>query len=187
LLNDVSNYTWTITPSTITLLSPDGGEEFFNGTMRPIRWSSQSVQNVNIEYSTNNGSNWQNIQQPVSANRTFWGWVVPAGIQSDSVKVRVRDSNDANVFGAGVMDILDFSSSSKNTVQNSRSKQGVSKTPSRPSRGGQQQRATDTMSAAGEMTGDETMSNEERRSKAKATVEKARSKVENTKNTRNSK
>lgn len=97
LLNDMSNNTWTITPSTITLLSPDGGEEFFNGTMRPIRWSSQSVQNVNIEYSTNNGSTWQNIQQPVAANRTFWGWVVPAGIQSDSVIVRVRDSNDANV------------------------------------------------------------------------------------------
>ena len=96
-LNDASNNVWTITPSSITLLAPDGGEEFFIGTMRPIRWSSQSVQNVIIEYSTNNGSAWLLIQQPVAANRTFWGWVVPAGVNTANARVRVTSSNDSNV------------------------------------------------------------------------------------------
>lgn len=97
-LNDQSNAVWTIPPSTITITAPSGGETFFQGTSRPIRWNSLSVLNVRIDYSTDNGSTWILIAEPVPANRTFFSWLIPTGVNTTTGKVRVRDFTDVAVF-----------------------------------------------------------------------------------------
>lgn len=96
-LNDVSNGYWTIPPAVITVVSPNGGEAFFNGSMRPIRWTSQSVVNMRIEYSTNNGSSWTLINDSIPAARTFFSWVIPSGVNSSNCRVRLRDRLDYSI------------------------------------------------------------------------------------------
>lgn len=96
-LTDMSNGTWTIPPAIITVLSPNGSEAFYNGSMRPIRWTSQSVVNVRIEYSTNSGSSWTLITDSVPAPRTFFSWLVPAGISTQQALVRVLDRINTTV------------------------------------------------------------------------------------------
>lgn len=90
-LSDVSNGTWSIPASSISVLSPNGSEVFYNGSMRPIRWTSQSVVNVRIEYSTNGGSNWVLISDSIPAPRTFFSWQVPSGANTSQALVRVSD------------------------------------------------------------------------------------------------
>jgi hypothetical protein len=56
----------TITPSlipkTITITSPNGGENWIVGSNQIITWtSSGTVGNVRIEYSTNNGASWSTV------------------------------------------------------------------------------------------------------------------------------
>jgi len=97
-LNDQSNSVWTIPPSSITITAPSGGETFFQGTTRPIRWNSLSVLNVRIDYSTDNGSSWILIAEPVPANRTFFSWLIPSGVNTTTGKFRVRDFTDVSVF-----------------------------------------------------------------------------------------
>jgi YD repeat-containing protein len=49
-----------ILPPSITITSPNGGENWGYGTIQNITWTSTGiVGNVNIEYSTDNGSNYQ--------------------------------------------------------------------------------------------------------------------------------
>jgi hypothetical protein len=90
-LTDLSNGTWTIPASLVTVLSPDGAEVFYNGSMRPIRWTSQSVVDVRIEYSTNLGSTWNLITDSIPAPRTFFSWLVPTGVNSQQALIRVMD------------------------------------------------------------------------------------------------
>lgn len=45
----------------VTVISPNGGENWTVGSVRQIVWDAQAVQNVKLEYSTNNGSSWNYI------------------------------------------------------------------------------------------------------------------------------
>lgn len=46
------------TEPTITVTSPNGGENWTIGAVQPIVWTQSLVDTVRIEYSTNNGSTW---------------------------------------------------------------------------------------------------------------------------------
>lgn len=110
---DQSDATWTIPPSSISVLAPSGGESFYNGTSRAIRWTSQSVLQVRIDYSTNNGSTWTLIAEPVPSDRTFYSWIIPSAITTSQGKIRIRDYSDPSVFdiSAGNYTILPAPSS----------------------------------------------------------------------------
>ena len=60
-LFDISNSTFTINASSVTLIYPNGGESFGAGTGQYIEWDYNSVTTVKLEYSTNNGSTWTTI------------------------------------------------------------------------------------------------------------------------------
>jgi hypothetical protein len=97
---DESNSKFTIfQPQTplITLLSPNGNENWEQGGTRTIQWSSGNFDNnVKIEYSTNNGSLWSNIVSSTSNDGSF-NWVIP-GIVSSACKVRISDVEDGEPF-----------------------------------------------------------------------------------------
>lgn len=81
---------YDVVPVGITLTNPIGGERLVSGETLPILWDSfgNSSSTYKIQYSTNNGSDWIDINTSVSATSRILSWTIPATISSQ-VKVRV--------------------------------------------------------------------------------------------------
>lgn len=80
----------------VTVISPNGGENWIIGSIHNITWASVNVSNVGIDYSTNNGVTWNNIVTNVPAAAGTYAWTIP-NIQTSSALVRIYDVNNANV------------------------------------------------------------------------------------------
>lgn len=75
-ISDISDAAFTI--SNITVLSPNGGENFLAGSTKQITWLSQNVTNVAIQYSVDNGANFTTIVASTMASAGSYTWTVPA-------------------------------------------------------------------------------------------------------------
>ncbi|MEO0294046.1 MAG: S8 family serine peptidase [candidate division WOR-3 bacterium] len=76
--------------TTITITSPNGGEEWQVGSSHDITWvSSGTSGNVHIEYSTDNGSSWLDIVASIPDTGAY-SWTIP-NTPSDSCLVRISD------------------------------------------------------------------------------------------------
>jgi hypothetical protein len=76
-ITDESAGNFTITSPIITVSSPNGGETLYVGSEVTITWSSVGMpENVNINYSTNGGSNW-NTGISNTENDGTHQWTVP--------------------------------------------------------------------------------------------------------------
>lgn len=97
----LDGYSLASSSGVITLTYPNGAEVFHNGDRVSIRWDYSNSQNVQLDYSTNNGSTWVSIGTTPGNNGIF-NWNVP-NINSTQMLVRVfnttltndRDSSDA--------------------------------------------------------------------------------------------
>ncbi len=93
---DESDAIFTISQKpSITITSPNGGEEWKEGTSQNITWSSINVANVAIEYSTDNGANWNSIISSTPSSGMY-SWTIPS-VESDQALVKISDAADANV------------------------------------------------------------------------------------------
>jgi|GEM_PF-1429530 len=103
--SDVSDAVFFIvTPASITITTPNGGESWAVGSYHNITWtSSGTVGNVKIEYSTDNGSSWINIAAS-TANDGSYNWTIPDN-PSDNCLVRVTDTDD---YPSDVSDAMFF-------------------------------------------------------------------------------
>ena len=81
----------------LALLSPNGGETFTHGEETDITWNSVNVSNIKIEYTTDNGYNWQEIIASTSTSTGFYTWTVPDS-NSNQCKVKLTDVDDINVY-----------------------------------------------------------------------------------------
>ena len=92
----------------ININTPNGGENWQVGTSQNITWTSQNVENVKIEYTTNGGTNWNNIISSTAASIGSYIWIVP-NTASQLCKVKINDINDLSVFDEndGVFSIVD--------------------------------------------------------------------------------
>lgn len=88
--SDSSNATFTIIQNTnIILTTPNGGESWEAGTTKTISWvSAPTSTRFNVYYSTNNGSNWNQIISNTSATST--SWTVP-NVPSTNCLIKVED------------------------------------------------------------------------------------------------
>ncbi len=77
-------------PDTVVVISPQGGEDWFIGSSRPIRWSAALADSVKIEYSTNSGNTWMLIGRHIPAFQRVYPWTIP-NTPSSSCKIRVSD------------------------------------------------------------------------------------------------
>jgi hypothetical protein len=74
----------------LTLLTPNGGEELVAGSTYDITWDTNEVaENIFIEYSANNGTNWTAID--TVANVGSYQWLVP-DINSNECLVWISDA-----------------------------------------------------------------------------------------------
>ncbi len=89
-LNDVSNNIFTIYQPAITLNTPNGGENWRVGTTQNITWTSNNITNIKIEYTSNNGTDWNVVNTSVSAALGTYNWTIPNSVSADC-KVRISD------------------------------------------------------------------------------------------------
>lgn len=90
---DNSNANFTISAATPVVTAPNGGQVWTIGTLQNITWTpSTYYSNVDIEYSTNNGSTWTTIVTN-DANDGTYSWTIPNAPTSQAL---VRVSNNAN-------------------------------------------------------------------------------------------
>ncbi|MCX6579250.1 MAG: fibronectin type III domain-containing protein [Candidatus Aminicenantes bacterium] len=102
--------------ATLTLTSPNGGENFSTGSTHAITWTGteiEKIKNVMLEYSINNGTTWTTIMPFITNNGSF-NWTVPDK-PSNNCLVRIRKSRSDE----GPSDISDavFSIVSASTVK----------------------------------------------------------------------
>ncbi|MCE1190184.1 MAG: agmatine deiminase family protein [Ignavibacteria bacterium] len=77
----------------VTVTSPNGGEAWAAGSIHQIRWNSTGIDSVRIDYTTDNGTQWQNISKAVLAGTGTFSWNVPAAV-SAQCKIRISDSHN---------------------------------------------------------------------------------------------
>ena len=83
--------------NSISLTSPNGGENWIIGNSYNITWSSSNITNVKIDYTTNSGSNWINIISSTSASAGSYNWTVP-NTPSSQYMVRISDAANDSVY-----------------------------------------------------------------------------------------
>jgi hypothetical protein len=90
--SDVSDTVFTIAEQrTVTVTSPNGGENWDEGTTRTITWTyTGTIANVDIDYSTNGGTSWNSIVSS-TPNTGSYNWAIPA-VESANCLVRVSDT-----------------------------------------------------------------------------------------------
>ncbi|HAY34075.1 MAG TPA: M12 family metallo-peptidase [Ignavibacteria bacterium] len=71
---------------------PNGREVFRTLVNTKIFWGTSITGNVNLEYTTNNGSNWVTIANNVSAQLREYNWTIPYIGYTNQAKVRVVNS-----------------------------------------------------------------------------------------------
>lgn len=81
--------------ASLTLLSPNGGENLTAGSAHAITWNSTgNIPAVKLEYSANNGSAWTTIIASTSNTGSFQ-WQIP-DVSTSTALVRVSDAADGN-------------------------------------------------------------------------------------------
>lgn len=74
----------------VKLTYPTTGAQVSAGDSLRIYWdASESANTQRIEYSTDGGSNWQQIVNNIDATQRYYSWFVPAGISSGRCMMRV--------------------------------------------------------------------------------------------------
>ncbi len=92
---DQSNTNFTISKPTVTVMSPNGDERWEAGSSHPIIWTSQYVDNVEIEYSTDGGNIWSVLVSSTPSDGSY-SWTLP-NVSSTECRVRVTDVSDVSV------------------------------------------------------------------------------------------
>ncbi|MCP5052288.1 MAG: hypothetical protein GY940_34285 [bacterium] len=109
---DYSNAVFSIVSSTpptaptITVTSPNGGENLEAGTSHTITWTTTgTIGPVRIEFSQNNGGNWSTVVSSTSdgfsapSGSGSYNWNVPS-VDSSQCLIRVSEASDGNPSGS---------------------------------------------------------------------------------------
>ncbi|RMD48975.1 MAG: hypothetical protein D6830_05790, partial [Ignavibacteria bacterium] len=89
----------SFTISGLKLTSPTGGEAWKSGSTHNITWTaSTSINNITIQYSTDNGTTWNNIATGVAATDATYSWAIPAGLSSSTMRIRIVNEDDTNIY-----------------------------------------------------------------------------------------
>jgi len=83
---------------TVTVLSPNGGEQWQPGGQYEIRWESQGLDNVQIWYTTDDGIHWNDVVISAPAAGGLYVWTVPDGVDSDRCYISVGDPDNNDNF-----------------------------------------------------------------------------------------
>jgi hypothetical protein len=78
----------------ISMIAPNGGEQWLVGTTNEIRWASTNIDSVKLEYTLDGGADWNTIAANVPSNGLY-NWLVPnVAFRSDNCRIRVSDAKE---------------------------------------------------------------------------------------------
>jgi predicted alpha/beta superfamily hydrolase len=80
----------------VALTSPQETVQIGVGAKLPIRWNCKGIATLKIEYSTNNGVNWNPLTE-IAASENVYKWTVPNEI-SPNCKLRIVDKSDQTSY-----------------------------------------------------------------------------------------
>lgn len=106
-LDDVIIYSVTINEATpqLSLNFPQGGQSLIENYNVQISWNSDYIPDVKIEFSSDNGSNWNTIIDSIPADEEIFNWNVPS-IYSTECIIKITDiNNDAVVAQSAPFEI----------------------------------------------------------------------------------
>ena len=86
-----------VTFSSVSVLTPNGGEVWVVGETEDITWTGVNVNEVKIELSVDNGSNWTTIVESTPNTGTY-AWMVTAQDSSDECLIRITNSANGFIF-----------------------------------------------------------------------------------------
>jgi beta-lactamase superfamily II metal-dependent hydrolase len=95
-----------ITPPQVTVVSPNGGETWYSGSVHDIIWTaadSVGISSYAIDYSTNAGSNWITLVNRTDGNPEIYAWNLPQENSTDCL-IRVLSWDNAGNFGSDLSD-----------------------------------------------------------------------------------
>jgi len=81
----------------LSLLSPSASSEFNSGEILNINWSSDNIDLIRIEYSTDGGISWNLITDNITGAQGSYLWTIPQ-TNSSNCKIRLSDASDSNPF-----------------------------------------------------------------------------------------
>ena len=97
-ITDLSDELFNITENIIiSLLVPNGGEIWIQGSTENISWTSENVISVKIELSINNGASWSTITDS-TASTGIYSWLVNASQTSNQALIRISDLTNGNIL-----------------------------------------------------------------------------------------
>ena len=91
---DESDSVFSILQKSLSISSPNGGEQFLYGDTIKIKWTSINIDAIGIEFSQNNGLNWFSIIDNIPAGNNQYKWIPKDTISSDQCLVRICDISD---------------------------------------------------------------------------------------------
>lgn len=93
----VNDGVFSIAMPPLTLLSPNGEEDWSANSIREISWNINNLDNVKLELSTNGGVDWSIITGSTDASTLSYNWTV-SNTLSNNCKIRISDALNSNVF-----------------------------------------------------------------------------------------
>ncbi|MFN5621449.1 MAG: T9SS type A sorting domain-containing protein [Flavobacteriales bacterium] len=69
----------------LLLLSPNGGEQWLGASQQVISWTYTNVDNIDIQYSGDNGLTWTNIVEDYPSSALQYTWTVPSNGNNQSL------------------------------------------------------------------------------------------------------
>jgi hypothetical protein len=95
-MTDISSSVFSIEQYKVKILSPDGDEICGIGKIFPITWNSNNIQQVNLDYSTDNGASWISITESYPSTGVY-EWLVPATPSSQAL-VKITNTDTLTVY-----------------------------------------------------------------------------------------
>ncbi len=89
----------------LAVISPKNDDSLIVGYSIPIKWNSQFIEDVKIEFSSDNGTNWTSIVDSMPAYNEVYNWTVPNNLSNQCV-IKVTDlQNDTIISQTGIFSI----------------------------------------------------------------------------------
>ncbi len=95
-----TNHNLALQSAKLTLQQPNGGEAWISGNTYPIIWQSLgNIDDVKIEYTTDDGQHWSQVDPANDGNTGRYDWQTPE-VNTDQCRVRITDEEAAHITDA---------------------------------------------------------------------------------------
>lgn len=92
-----STFNGSFVPPPTILIQPNGGENFYSGSIQNISWLSSLSINLKIELTANNGGVWSVISSSYPAASGSFAWTIP-NVSSAQCKIKISDANNPSLY-----------------------------------------------------------------------------------------